>query len=872
MPNGQPPTLSLSPVEAAQQITRGHHVWGSIGAPATVTYAFRNTIPLGYQSTVEHNEGASFVALSAQQQTAVETALRLWADVAQVSFTRVSSVGNPLSDNASMLFGTYNSTIDHSSAFAQFAGNTDPAAADGDVWLNRNSFGQAGGQPPIGDLSFEIILHEIGHALGLEHPGPYNAGAVQPTYLNNAVCIEDTRQYTLMSYFDNQGAAEAPLLHDIAAIQRLYGANLNTRLGATTYGFHSNVTSTAAGVSDVYNFSINAAPNIAIWDAGGIDTLDLSGYSLRSTIDLTPGAFITANGQSRSIALAVAVDAGGRLEGTLNFNPFTIVNYIENAIGGSGRDVIYGNARGNILTGNGGADILWGRGGFDTLIGGPGDDRYTLADGNAPVNQFGLTRYDSVIESVNGGTDTVSVAAVPTVGGLPGTYTTGYVLRANVENGSIVGTRDFDLDGNSLENVLEGNSRVNVLSGFGGRDTLIGGLGADTLDGGDDIDTASYATATSAANVFLNAQNLNNGAAAGDTLIDIENLTGSKFGDILSGDGNANVLRGGLGNDFINGGGGVDFEYGDIGDDVLATGTGVDHMDGGVGLDTASYELFGSGVRVNLANSLLNTGVAAGDTYISIENIRGSGGADDLTGDGAANVIDGGAGADRMLGGSGNDQLIGGAGGDVLYGGIGADTLIGGTGNDAYVVDELIDTVIESSALATEIDTVQATVSYTLTANVEVLSIGGFAALNGTGNTLANSIFGNSAANVINGLGGNDTLRGDLGADTFVFNSALNARTNVDTISDFTAADDTIQLENTGAGRFNVLTSLGGLAAAFFKANATGTATDADDHIIYNTTTGALFYDLNGNLAGGATQFATLTEHPTISNVDFVVI
>ena len=104
-----------------------------------------------------------------------------------------------------------------------------------------------------------------------------------------------------------------------------------------------------------------------------------------------------------------------------------------------------------------------------------------------------------------------------------------------------------------------------------------------------------------------------------------------------------------------------------------------------------------------------------------------------------------------------------------------------------------------------------------------------------------------------------------------MFNTALNAASNLDTIADYNSAADTIQLENTGVGLFNTL-ALGVLNALFFKANATGTATDADDRIIYNTVTGGLFYDSNGNAAGGFTQFATLSSLSVINSADFVVI
>ncbi len=161
-----------------------------------------------------------------------------------------------------------------------------------------------------------------------------------------------------------------------------------------------------------------------------------------------------------------------------------------------------------------------------------------------------------------------------------------------------------------------------------------------------------------------------------------------------------------------------------------------------------------------------------------------------------------------------------------------------------------------------------------MTANVEKLTLAGALASNGTGNALANVLTGNGAANVLNGGLGNDALTGGAGNDIFLFNSAPNSTTNRDTISDFNAAADTIQLENTGAGLFNAL-AVGVLAAGAYTENTTGLATSASHRIIYETDTGKLWYDSNGSVAAGViTNFATLVPNlqASLSNADFVVI
>ncbi|MGO4837144.1 calcium-binding protein, partial [Rhizobiaceae sp. 2RAB30] len=203
------------------------------------------------------------------------------------------------------------------------------------------------------------------------------------------------------------------------------------------------------------------------------------------------------------------------------------------------------------------------------------------------------------------------------------------------------------------------------------------------------------------------------------------------------------------------------------------------------------------------------------------------------------------------------NTLSGGAGNDTLRGGYGRDTLIGGVGNDTYVLEDAADVIKDDAG----IDLVISTVSQSLTkyASIENLALRGASAINGSGNILNNVIAGNDAANVLNGVGGNDVLYGGLGHDTliggagsdsFVLNTALNASTNVDRISDFNVAADTIRLDNAVMAGLGLAT--GTLAAGKFWKSASGLAHDADDRIIYETDTGKLFYDANGKASGGA--------------------
>lgn len=230
---------------------------------------------------------------------------------------------------------------------------------------------------------------------------------------------------------------------------------------------------------------------------------------------------------------------------------------------------------------------------------------------------------------------------------------------------------------------------------------------------------------------------------------------------------------------------------------------------------------------------------------------------------------------------AGDDDLTGTAGNDVLNGKAGADTMTGLAGDDTYIVDNTGDTVIEAPDEGT--DTVKSSVTTALAPNVERLILTGSAAINGTGNSLANRLTGNNAANVLTGGGGkdvliggagndrlvgspgSDTLTGGTGKDSFLFNAALGA-SNIDKITDFVSADDTLRLENA------VFTALGPTGTLASSALCIGVAATTVAHrIVYDAGTGALHYDPDGSGPAVSTRFATLTTKPALTNADFVV-
>ncbi|BAL27319.1 calcium binding hemolysin protein, putative [Azoarcus sp. KH32C] len=368
-------------------------------------------------------------------------------------------------------------------------------------------------------------------------------------------------------------------------------------------------------------------------------------------------------------------------------------------------------------------------------------------------------------------------------------------------------------------------------------------------------------------------------------------LTGSAGNDTLYGDG---------GNDSLTGLGGNDTMYGLAGNDMLNGGAGTDRLLGGEGSDLYIFNLASD----HAAGEITDNGAAgtdevrftsgsastlklyAADTGIETLVIgTGTGAVANTSGTVALNV-DASAlmNGVSITGNVGANTLTGTAYNDLLDGGADADRLVGGNGDDTYVVDNARDSVAEGSASG-GVDTVVSTISYTLGTNVENLVLTGATGLTGTGNTLANFLSGGDGADTLAGLAGNDVLQGgagnDLlvgglgfdelaggaGADVFRFESTLGS-TNIDTLNDFDGTTDTIQLENL---IFKKLAAAGSLSAANFIASGTGNALDANDYVLYNTSTGGLYYDADGNGAGSAVQIATLTGAPTLNAGDFVI-
>jgi len=594
--------------------------------------------------------------------------------------------------------------------------------------------------------------------------------------------------------------------------------------GGTNTVVYSDATS---GV--IVNLGTTAAQSVG--GGLGIDTLlndenvvgssyddTLTGTAGNNTLD-GAGGNDTVSYANAPLAVTVSLAVSG-VQNTGGGGSDTLIS-IENLTGSGFNDHLTGNGADNILDGGAGTDALVGAAGNDVLIGGAGNDTLNGGlglDTASYANATGGVNVSLAItaaQAVGGGAGTDTLTSIENLTGSAfGDHLTGNSV-ANVLNGgagddvlnggagrdtasyadassgvtvslAVAGAQNVgggqgtdtltaieNLAGSDYGDVLTGNSGNNILTGGNGNDTLEGGAGNDTLDGGAGNDTASYTHATSGVTVLLDNGYYPLGpqdtiGAGIDNLIGIENVTGSAFSDTLEGDAGNNTIKGGAG------------------DDTLNVTEGTDVLNGGDGNDTASFYAM-EGVTANLTVSgPQNWQNGSVVTFISIENITGSILADTLTGDANANTLDGQSGDDALNGGGGNDTLFGGEGNDSLVGGDGNDSLDGYSG---------IDTV--------------------------------------SGGNGDDNLRGGSGNDVVNGGAGNDTIIGDgmsvgqgadlltggTGADTFVyFFAADSTSTHYDTITDFNANEDKLQLPAAVTGINTAVTS-GALSSATFDAN-----------------------------------------------------
>lgn len=517
--------------------------WDFGGGPQVLTYSFSIETELG-------------IGWTAAFKDAVQLALAQYSTVADIAFEEVAPDSDVDFSPADMAFALTGNTLSQLTGGAIGLGFfPDPGASDallesientretypnpeGDVYFDNGHLVFAHLSP--GGAGFEVILHEIGHALGLKHP--FDDGS------NSRPIVSLDPDKTAMdggavAFPFDRGHAGTPLLYDVAAIQHIYGANLLQGAG-----------------DDVYALGADGASRV-IWDAGGTDALDASAFGQGVSLSLVSGTVMGLPGDTR---IAIALGA-----------------VIENAVGSAFVDVLVGNDGDNVIEGGAGGDSLNGGGGADTLLGGDGGDFYDVIDD-----------VDVIVEAAEGGVDTlrsfVLSAAMPA-----------HVENAFVELGQdgtrIVGSAQANsITGNAFANHLEGGRGSDTLSGLGGSDTLSGGAGQDRLLGGEGDDVyflgvGDIVVDTGGSDSAFSEASLGPGHVLEEaTLLALAgnaSIAGTAAANHFVGNSGANVLEGGNGNDSLEGGRGDDTLLGGNGNDRLDGGRGADRMEGGAGND-----------------------------------------------------------------------------------------------------------------------------------------------------------------------------------------------------------------------------------------------------------------------------------------------
>ncbi|WP_082364470.1 M10 family metallopeptidase [Novosphingobium sp. AAP93] len=440
-------------------------IWSTkdVGGTTQISYSFPWAGGVASQFTTPYgraeNTAAVTGAVNANQAPMIAKAFEAWSNVANIKFTPVTETADGTVGDIRIAF----SSAISAGYWGYSLGVSDGRAnAHGDIWIDDTYIGQSFAP---GTYNYMAMLHEIGHSLGLKHT--FEAPKIPAGF--------DNQRYSIMSYTSpeqvwwrnpatsrTEWLIKTPMVYDILAIQKLYGANMTYRTGADTYAFDP------------------AAPSFeTIWDAGGTDTFSVAAFSQGCTVDLRPGAYSSLAYDSVALTNNIGI--------AFNCN-------IENALGGSGGDTLIGSELANLLDGGAGADGLQGNGGDDILRGGTGNDQLdggvgndTLSGGDGDDVLIGGAGNDLL--DGGAGTDTASFAAVSASLrvslAISGAQNTGAGNDTLVSIENLIGGTGADiLTGNDGANLINGGGGADQLSGGGGADILIGGGGRDSLQGG----------------------------------------------------------------------------------------------------------------------------------------------------------------------------------------------------------------------------------------------------------------------------------------------------------------------------------------------------------------------------------------------------
>ena len=553
----------------------------------------------------------NIATLTLAEQSLARAALQQWSDIIGVGFQEVT--------------GPAQITFDHSEAPGGPIAATDADWANGittSAYIQISSSWVDAYGAGLDSYSFQTYLHEIGHALGLGHSGDYNVSARYPY---DALFQNDGWPVSVMSYFDQSQNSYygyspqfvlTPMAADIVAMQSLYGLSATTRTGDTTYGFNS----TAGGI---YSADVYPDAAYAIFDNGGIDTLDFSGGLFSQRINLTAETFSDVNGHNLNLYIARGVA-------------------IENAIGGSGDDTIIQNAANNFLNGGAGIDTV----SYDAATAGIGLDLNIAAaqnTGGAGIDT--VTNFEHVIGSAFADTLIASATTWSLTGGAGDDL---LVAGPTVPPGSL------------------------GMYGGDGNDVLMLGGGEEWLDGGAGFNTVDCSNATTGVLLTTNGH----AGASAVTLQNIQKIVGSSFADTLYAFGTGIVLVGAAGDDTL---------ISLFGGSSLTGGTGNDTYQLSGDLSDQIIENDGEGIDTVIARGTYALGASLENlTLVELHSADPFAGASvpppnqpedwNGTGNELGNVIIGNQGSNALVGLGGADMLRGGAGPDVLSGGAGNDT------------------------------------------------------------------------------------------------------------------------------------------------------------------------------------------------------